>query len=356
MNEVKITDKKISNKSPPFIIAEMSGNHNQSLDKALAIVEAAKKSGVCALKIQTFTADTMTVDIEGGEFIIKDSKSLWKEKSLYKLYQEAHTPWEWHKPIFDRCNELGIIGFSTPFDETAVEFLESLDVPCYKIASFENIDIPLIRKVASTKKPVFISSGMATQEELQEAMEEAHKFGSSDIILLKCTSSYPADPKDLNLMTIPDMRKRFNCQVGISDHSLGIGAAIAGVALGATAIEKHFTILRSDGGVDANFSMEPEEMKQLVLETKQAWQALGDVTYGISKGEEGSRVFRRSLYAVKDIERGEAFTKDNIRSIRPGFGLPPKYYDRLLGKKAKTDIKRGTPLSWDKVNSICKER
>ncbi|WP_425058486.1 Pseudaminic acid synthase [Sporomusa carbonis] len=337
----------IGKHNPPFIIAELSGNHNQSLERALAIVEAAAKAGVHALKLQTYTADTMTIDMAEREFFISDDKSLWQGKSLYKLYQEAYTPWEWHKPIFDRCRELGIVPFSTPFDATAVDFLESLDVPCYKIASFENVDLPLIRKVASTGKPIIMSTGMATLAEIDEAVRTAREAGCKDLILLKCTSTYPASPEESNLLTIPHMRELFGCEVGLSDHTLGIGAAVAAVALGATVIEKHLTLSRAEGGVDAAFSLEPDEMKILVEETKRAWQALGKISYGPTEKEKKSLVFRRSLYVVKDMVAGEEFTPENLRAIRPGLGLAPKYYDVLLDKKVTRAVKRGTPVSWD---------
>ena len=338
---------KIGRDCPPFIIAEMSGNHNQSLERAIKIVEAAAEAGVQALKLQTYTADTMTLNIEEGEFFIDQVDSLWRGQSLYGLYQKAYTPWEWHKPVFDRCRELGLTGFSTPFDGTAVDFLESLDVPCYKIAAFENTDIPLIRKVAATGKPMIISTGMATVAELDETVRAARGAGCNDIILLKCTSTYPAAPANTNLMTIPHMGELFKCQVGLSDHTLGIGAAVAGVALGATVIEKHFTLSRAEGGVDAAFSMEPDEMRALVVESKRAWQALGHVVYGAVEDEKQSLKGRRSLYVVRDIKKGERFTKDNLRAIRPGSGLPPKYYVLLLGRKVERDLKRGTAVSWD---------
>lgn len=331
----------------PFIIAEMSGNHNQSLDRALEIVEAAASTGAHGLKLQTYTPDTMTLDLNEGEFFISDDKSLWKGRSLYDLYQEAHTPWEWHKPIFDRAKELGLIVFSTPFDETAVDFLEELNVPCYKIASFENADIPLIRKVASTGKPMIISTGMATIAELDETVRTAREYGCQDIVLLKCTSTYPATPENTNLLTIPHMRELFGCEVGLSDHTLGIGAAVASVALGATVIEKHFTLNRADGGVDAAFSLEPHEMKSLVEETSRAWQALGKIKYGPTKAEEKARMRRRSLYITKDLKAGDFLTNENFRSIRPGHGLSPKYYDVLLGKRVTRDVQKGTPVAWD---------
>lgn len=349
MREINLGDRKISSGYPPFIVAEMSGNHNQSLEKALEIVEAAAKSGAHALKIQTYTADTMTLDIDSGEFHIADSESLWKGNSLYKLYQQAYTPWEWHKPIFDRCKELGIIGFSTPFDATAVDFLESLDVPCYKIASFENTDIPLIRKVAATGKPVIISTGMASLAEIDETVRTVRAAGCRDLVLLKCTSSYPATPDNSNILTIPHMRDLFDCEVGLSDHTLGIGTVIASVALGVTVIEKHFTLSRTDGGVDAAFSMEPSEMATLVAEVERAWQSLGKISYGATEGEKASLKFRRSLYIVEDMQAGDILTEKNLRAIRPGLGLPPKYFDRLLGKRICRDVKRGTPLSWDLI-------
>lgn len=331
----------------PFIIAEMSGNHNQSLDRALEIVELAAKSGVDAIKLQTYTADTMTLDIDEGEFFIKAKDSLWQGTSLYKLYKQAYTPWEWHKPIFDRCKELGIIGLSTPFDATAVDFLEDLEVPFYKIASFENIDLPLIKKVAQTGKPIIASTGMTSVAELDDLVRTARNNGCKDLTLLKCTSSYPSTPVGTNLLTIPHMKQLFNCNVGLSDHTLGLGAAVASVALGATVIEKHFTIARSDGGVDAAFSMEPAEMAQLVKETKAAWQALGKVSYEMAEQEKKSLQFRRSLYIVEDIKAGDIITEKNMRSIRPGFGISPKYYEIFIGKNVKRDIKKGSPVVWD---------
>ncbi|WP_339193556.1 pseudaminic acid synthase [Aeribacillus sp. FSL W8-0870] len=347
MNEIIVEGRKIGPNHKPFIIAEMSGNHNQSLERALAIVEAASKAGAHALKIQTYTADTMTLNLENPEFKIEDSDSLWKGHTLYQLYQQAYTPWEWHKPIFDRARELGMIPFSTPFDETAVDFLEELDVPMYKIASFENTDIPLIKKVASTGKPMIISTGMATVAELDETVRAAREAGCKDLVLLKCTSTYPASPENTNILTIPHMRELFNCQVGLSDHTMGVGVAVASVALGATVIEKHFTLSRADGGVDAAFSMEPDEMKALVEETERAWQALGEVKYGPTEKEKASLKFRRSIYVAKDIKAGEKFTKENIRVIRPGYGLEPKYFEKIIGLTANKDLKAGTPLSFD---------
>jgi N-acetylneuraminate synthase len=349
MNEIMIDNIKIGKKYRPFIIAEMSGNHNHSLGRALEIVELAAKSGAHALKLQTYTADTMTLDINEREFFIEDKDSLWEGTSLYKLYQKAYTPWEWHEPIFKRCKELGMIGFSTPFDASSVDFLESLDVSCYKIASFENTDLPLIKKVAQTGKPMIVSTGMATVAELDEMVRTAKKNGCRDLVLLKCTSSYPATPEGTNLLTIPHLRELFQCEVGLSDHTLGMGATVASVALGATVIEKHFTICRADGGVDSAFSMEPAEMKQLVEETKHAWQALGQVHYGISEQEKKSLQFRRSLYIVEDMKAGDVITEENMRAIRPGLGLLPKYYEIVLGKKVRKDICRGTALSWELI-------
>lgn len=346
---MKITNRYIGAQFPPFIVAEMSGNHNQSLERALQIVEAAHKAGVDAVKLQTYTPDTITLDVNTPDFFIEDKESLWKGRTLYDLYKEAYTPWEWHKPIFEKCRELGLIVFSTPFDETAVDFLEELDAPCYKIASFENTDLPLIKKVASTGKPMIISTGMATVAELDETVRTARANGCKDIILLKCTSTYPASPEDTNLLTIPHMRELFNCEVGLSDHTLGIGVAVASVALGATFIEKHFTLSRAEGGVDAAFSLEPQEMKMLVEETKRAWQALGKINYGATEKEKRSLKFRRSLYVAEDMKKGEVFTPKNLRVVRPGYGLEPKYYDLILGKRVKQDVKKGTPVSWDIV-------
>jgi pseudaminic acid synthase len=346
--DFSIAGRIIGSQAAPFVIAEMSGNHNQSLERALAIVDAAAKAGAHALKLQTYTADTMTLDLEQGEFHIGDAKSLWAGRSLYSLYQEAYTPWEWHAPIFERTRSLGMIPFSTPFDETAVDFLETLDAPCYKIASFENTDIPLIRKVAATGKPLIISTGMATVSDLDETVRAARAAGCRDLVLLKCTSTYPATPDNTNLLTIPHMRDLFACQVGLSDHTMGIGAAVASVAMGATVIEKHFTLSRADGGVDATFSAEPDEMRLLVTESEHAWRAVGSICYGVqSEGEQKSMAFRRSLYAVADIAAGEALTQQNVRAIRPGFGLAPKFYEIVLGMRAKGGIARGTALRWD---------
>lgn len=344
---MKVDHRSIGSASPPFVIAEMSGNHNQSLERALEIVEAVAKTGAHALKIQTYTPDTMTLDLDEREFHISDPKSLWAGTSLYKLYGQAFTPWEWHEAIFNRAKELGIIAFSTPFDATSVDFLESLDVPCYKIASFENTDLPLIRKVAATGKPMIISTGMASIAELDDTVRAARQAGCKDLVLLKCTSTYPATADNTNILTIPHMRELFGCEVGLSDHTMGVGVSVASVALGATVIEKHFTLNRADGGVDSSFSMEPDEMAQLVVETERAWQALGRVAYGPTTAEEKSIVFRRSLYVVKDLKAGDKLTADNVRAIRPGLGLPTKYLEQVLGKTVKHAVARGTALSWD---------
>ena len=325
---------------------KMSGNHNQSFEKAIEILEAASNAGVQAVKLQTYTPDTITMDVDREEFFISDESNLWKGRTLYDLYKEAHTPWDWHKPLFDRARQLGITVLSTPFDETAVDLLEELNTPCYKIASFENADIPLIRKVASTGKPIIISTGMASIAELDETVRTARKHGCKDIVLLKCTSAYPAAPEDANLLTIPHMRELFQCEVGISDHTMGIGASIASVALGATVIEKHFTLSREEGGVDSAFSMEPHELRTLVNETKTAWEVLGRVHYGPTKNEEDSMKFRRSLYISKDISKGDVLSKENVKSVRPGYGLAPRYFDVIIGKRVNRNVKRGTPLEW----------
>ena len=333
----------------PFIIAEMSGNHNQSLERALQIVDAAADAGVDAVKIQTYTADTMTIDKSDAEFLIADKRSLWQGESLYALYQKAYTPWEWQEAILKQCQKRGIIGFSTPFDASSVEFLEELQVALYKIASFENIDLPLIKKVARTGKPIIASTGMASVAELDDLVRTARENGCPEIALLKCTSSYPATPEGTNLFTLPHMKALFDCPVGLSDHTLGIGVAVASVALGATVIEKHFTLSRAEGGVDAAFSLEPSEMASLVREAKAASQAMGKVSYGVTAQEQKEVQFRRSLYIVEDMQAGEVITEKNMRSIRPGLGLSPKYYDVVLGKKVRCALKRGTGLTWDMI-------
>ena len=344
---IKILNRCVGRDFEPFIIAEMSGNHNQSLERALFIVDAVAKSGAHALKIQTYTPNSMTIDLSRDEFLISDEKSLWCGKSLYQVYSVGSTPYEWHEAIFQRANEHGLICFSTPFDIAAVEFLEKLNVPCYKIASFENTDLNLLRAVASTGKPLIISTGMATLAELDESITAIRESGCKEFILLKCTSTYPSLPADSNLVTIPHMRSLFRCEVGISDHTLGIGVALAGIAMGATVIEKHFTLDRSDGGIDSAFSLEPSEMAQLVEESKRAWQSLGVISYGPTTTEDNSLQYRRSLYVIKDIKVGDILSEDNIRAIRPGLGLPTKYLSYFYGKKVTKDLTRGTPVTWD---------
>jgi len=341
---IEIAGRTIGTKHPPFVIAEMSGNHNQSLERALAIVDAAAKAGAHALKLQTYTADSMTINAHGGNFEIRDPNSLWFGKNLHDLYKQAHTPWEWHAPIMQRANELGLICFSSPFDETAVDFLLDLDVPAFKIASFENNHLPLIKKAASTRKPLIISTGMATLGELDNAVNAAKEAGCQQLVLLKCTSTYPASPVNTNLSTIPHLKELFKTEVGLSDHTMGVGVAVSSVAFGASVIEKHFTLSRADGGVDSAFSLEPDELKSLVIETERAWQAIGHVTYGPTAAEKDSLVFRRSIYVAEDIKMGEKFTAQNLKIIRPGDGLAPSMYTSLLGKIAQKNYKRGEPL------------
>jgi len=343
------SDLLVGRQSSPLVIAEMSGNHNQSLERALEIVEAVARTGAHALKIQTYTPDTITLDVKDGDFFISDEKSLWKGLCLYDLYKIAYTPWEWHEPIMRRAKELGLICFSTPFDDTSVDFLESLDVPAYKIASFENADLPLIKQVAATGKPMIISTGMATIAELDETVRTIRETGNNQVVLLKCTSTYPATPENSNVLTIPHMRELFQCEVGLSDHTMGVGVSVAAVAQGATVIEKHFTLNRADGGVDSTFSLEPEEMRQLVIETERAWQSLGRVQYGPTEAEKPSMKFRRSLYIAEDMKAGDVLTTKNLRCVRPGMGLSPKYYETLLGRRIVRSAAVGTPLSWDLI-------
>jgi pseudaminic acid synthase len=342
----QIGNRPIGKDHVPFVIAEMSGNHNQSLDRALAIVDAAAAAGAHAIKLQTYTADTITLNVSEGEFFIRDEKSLWKGNSLHQLYQQAHTPWEWHAPIMEHARKLGLVCFSSPFDESAVDFLRSLSVPAFKIASFENNHLPLIRKVAATGKPMIISTGMATLGELDEAVRAAREAGCRDLILLKCTSTYPSSPENTNVLTIPHLRSLFDCEVGLSDHTMGVGVAVAAVAHGATIIEKHFTLSRAEGGVDSSFSLEPAELKSLVVETERAWSSLGKVTYGPTEVEKKSLVFRRSLYIAEDMKAGDALTAKTLRVVRPSGGLHPRYYEQLLGKKVTRDLKMGTAVDW----------
>lgn len=346
MEDIRIGKHLIGDNQPPYIIAEMSGNHNQSIERAFEIVDAAAAAGAHAIKLQTYTADTITMK---GVLTINDKTSLWDGYELYDLYKEAYTPWEWHKAIFDRAHEKGLDAFSSPFDETAVDFLEELNVPAYKIASFENSHIPLIRKVAQTGKPVIVSTGVATIAEIDECVRMLKKHGCKDIILLKCTSTYPATPENTNLNTIPHLRNLHNCVVGLSDHTMGIGTSVAAVALGARVIEKHFTLRRADGGVDSAFSLEPEELASLVTETERAYLSLGRIQYGVQDAEVNSVKGKRSIYVSSPIKKGEKLSEQNLRIIRPAFGLDTKYWDIVLGREAKTDLEPGTPLSWDLI-------
>ncbi len=341
---------KVGKLYKPFIVAEMSGNHNHSLERALQIVDAAAISGADAIKLQTYTADTMTIDSNNRDFIIQDKDSLWSGNTLYSLYKKAYTPWKWHKKIFERCRKRGIIGFSTPFDESAVDFLETLQVPFYKVASFENNYLQLIKKIAKTKKPIIISTGMATLSQIAEAVNVARRNGCQQVVLLKCTSTYPASPKDSNIKTIPFLRKRFHCEVGLSDHTMGIGVALASIAMGATIIEKHLTLNRSDGGADAIFSIEPIELKQLAEGSISAWQSLGNVTYKPTESENRSKIFRRSIYIIKDVKKGDKLSVDTVRIIRPGYGMEPRFYEQILGKTASKNIFKGTPLKPNLIN------
>ena len=342
-----IGERLIGPDHPPLVIAEMSGNHNQSLDRALAIVDAAAEAGAHALKLQTYTADTITLNVRGGDFEIRDEVSLWAGQNLHDLYAKAHTPWEWHGPIMERARQHGMLCFSSPFDETAVDFLEALGAPAYKIASFENNHLPLIRKAAATGKPLIISTGMASLGELEQAVAAAREAGCRDLVLLKCTSTYPASPANTNIRTIPHLRDLFGCQVGMSDHTMGVGVAVAAVAFGATVLEKHFTLSRAEGGVDSAFSLEPKELAALVQESERAWQSLGQVRYGPTEAELKSLHLRRSIYVSKDIAAGEYFTSDNLRIVRPGLGLPPSQLEMVLGRRLKQSVVAGTPVTLD---------
>ncbi|MBN9410996.1 MAG: pseudaminic acid synthase [Burkholderiales bacterium] len=335
---------------PPFVIAEMSGNHNQSLERALAIVDAAADAGAHAIKLQTYTADSITLDVRHGEFFVSDPDNLWAGRSLHNLYQQAHTPREWHAPIFRRARDRGLVCFSSPFDEEAVDFLQSLDAPAFKIASFENTHLPLIRKAASTGKPLIMSTGMATLGELEEAVATARAAGCRDLVLLKCTSTYPASPSTTHVRTIPHMRQLFDVAVGLSDHTMGVGVAVAAVAMGACVVEKHFTLNRADGGVDSSFSLEPAELRLLVEETRRAWDGLGSIHYGPTEAEKKSLAYRRSLYVGADMQAGDMFDTTNLRIVRPGKGLAPRHFDQLLGRRVRRAVTKGTAVSWDLVD------
>lgn len=344
---IEIQGRVVGGGARPFIIAELSGNHDGSLDTALQLVDAAADSGVDAIKLQTYTADTMTIDVDLPDFRIDDPNSPWDGYTLHSLYERAHTPWEWHAPIFACARDRGLISFSTPFDASAVDFLEGLDVPCYKIASFEIVDLPLISLAAATGKPLIMSTGMATLEEIDEAVAAARAAGCSQLLLMKCTSTYPAPPEASNLSAIGVLRARYNCEVGLSDHTLGVGVAVASVALGASAIEKHIVMSRDSGAVDGAFSMEPEDMRLLVVESLRAWQAVGVASFGPSEVEVPSLRFRRSLYFVRDVTAGSIITPQDVRAIRPGMGLPPRHLTEVIGRTAAHTVPRGTPVTWD---------
>ena len=345
MSKFRISNRDIGSQYEPYVIAEMSANHNGDLNKAFRIIEEAKTAGADAVKLQTYKPDTITLNSESSDFQIKGG--LWDGKTLYELYEWAHTPWQWHRPLFDHAKQIGINIFSSPFDQTAVDLLEDLNAPAYKIASFEAIDLQLIRYVAATGKPMIISTGMADAEEIQEAINAAYEGGCKELAILHCVSGYPAPANDYNLRTIPDMIERFGLVTGLSDHTLDNTTAISSIALGASIIEKHFTLDRSGGGPDDSFSLEPADLAALCRDSKTAWEALGDVNYGRKSSENGNVQFRRSLYFVKDMEIGEKITRDSIRSVRPGYGLPPKMYEQIIGKNTIKRIKKNTPVSLD---------
>lgn len=347
---IEIDGRCIGRKNKVYIIAELSANHNQDYDQAVQLIKAAKEAGADAIKLQTYTPDTITIDCDNEYFRIGKG-TIWEGKNLYELYKEAYTPWEWQPKLKEIANDLGMDLFSTPFDKSAVDFLEKMDVPAYKIASFELVDLPLIRRVAQTGKPIIMSTGMATLAEIDEAVQVVHEAGGSQLALLKCTSAYPALPEDMNLRTIPHLAEAFGVPVGLSDHTLGIAVPVSAVALGACIVEKHFTLSRAVPGPDSVFSLEPQEFKAMVEAIRISEKALGTVEYGVSSGESRSRVFRRSLFVVKDIKAGETFSEENLRSIRPGYGLPPKFLKEILGCRATKDIERGTPLNWNMGSS-----
>lgn len=349
---MKIAGRNINRSEKPYIIAEMSGNHDGSLETALAIVDAAAEAGADAVKLQTFTADSMTLDIDHPDFVINNPESLWYGRRLYDLYEEAHTPWEWHAPIFERATAKGLDCFSSPFSAEAVDFLVELGAPCLKIASLENTDLPLIRYAAQSGLPMIISTGLATDIEIEEAVATAREAGCEDLAILKCTAAYPADPNQSNVVTIPDMRERFGCEVGLSDHTMGIGVPLAAISQGAVIVEKHVTLSREAGGVDAAFSLEPHELALLVTESVRAHASLGEVSYGPQPGEQGALTRRRSLYFVDDVPAGTLITDAHVRTIRPATGLAPKYFDLVIGSRTTSDVTRGTPVSWDLIDAV----
>jgi len=345
--DITINDRKVGKGHPVYIIAEMSANHNQAFDRAVKIIEAAKEAGADAVKLQTYTPDTITIDCNNEYFRIKGT--MWEGKTLYELYAEAYTPWEWQPKLKQVADNIGLHLFSSPFDHSAVDFLESMDVPAYKVASFELVDLPLLRKIAATGKPIIMSTGMANLSEIDEAVQTVRDAGTTQVALLKCTSAYPALPEEANLRTIPHLAQSFGVVAGLSDHTLGSAVAVASVAFGASIVEKHFTISRKDAGPDSSFSMEPKEFKNLVEDIRTVEKALGKISYEITEKQKFSRVFRRSLFTIKDIEKGEAFDEDNVCSIRPGYGLHTRYLEVVLGKRAKINIEKGTPLKWDLI-------
>lgn len=345
--QVMIGDRAVGPAHPPLVIAEMSGNHNGSLGRALEIVDAVAASGAEALKLQTYTADTLTIDVDAPAFRVSEGHALWDGALLYDLFQRAHTPWDWHEQIFERARDHGLIVFSSPFDPTAVDLLVDLEAPVYKVASSEMVDLPLVRRVAATGKPVIISTGMATAAEIDAAVTAARETGTGEVVLLSCTASYPADPRDSNLRSIPVLAEAFDVVVGLSDHTEGVGAAVASIALGGAVVEKHVTLSRDDGGVDADFSLEPHELTLMATECRRAWESLGSTRIGPKEGEVEGLRFRRSLYVIVDVRAGDEVTPDNVRSIRPSGGLPPDEFDRVVGRSFTRDAPRGTPLTWD---------
>jgi len=347
-NYIEIAGRRIGPDYPPYVIAELSGNHNGKIERAFELMDVAKRAGADAVKLQTYTADTMTIDSDGPEFEIRGG--LWAGRRLYELYQEAGTPWEWHAKLFERGRALGLTVFSTPFDPTAIDFLVSLGAPAMKIASFEATDLPLIAKIASAGKPVILSTGMADLVEIAQAVDACRAAGCKELVLLHCVSGYPSSPKEANLRTIPHLAQTFGCPIGLSDHTLGVAVSVGAIAMGACVIEKHFTLARADGGPDAAFSLEPDELAELCTGTRDAWQALGAVDYGRKESERQNVIFRRSLYVVRDIAAGETMTAENVRSIRPGYGLAPKHLPAVLGRKVRAPLKRGTALKWEHID------